>query len=995
MNNKHWLELGFLGLGLLCGLASCSTPTPLSTSTPSGSGRSLEVTWQNPNTAAFARTVTPVYPTCTNFTVTMVNTATSATYKTWNQSGGSFQLNNVPSAVYSLTVDGKDAKSVVVASGTATVDLTAQSSVSLALTLTYVTTGTGTGSLTINPLTTGVTGTISGYTLQLTGSTTTTASFTSTTTLSSLAVGVYQLLLTATKTDGSKAYSMETAVVVPDTTTVWNIPLSDSMFGTTYIPVSALSGVLSSTTLTIGSTATLTLTWNSASSTPSNPTWTSKVVSGSTSTATLDASGLVTALQGGQVTFQITSVDNPNVSTQVSVDVQPQLIYNSNFGTAGGSGSAPSAQQGDVGTTLTVASATGLTSGGRLFTGWNTSADGTGTVYAPGSSFTLTSTNTTLYAQWGASGVGTLTAPSALPSLVLSFSPPITLGVPTTFGVTISYGTSTPTLTALSNPVYQWLLNGKALSDQPGQIGTQTSTLMVSPFSGTWQVGANEITVEVTSSNYPMLSASQSFLVNPASSKDAYSPTIGTLKYVPGGTFFNGTANMSVSDMVMSQNLITGSQYAAIMGNDPSFFLTVPEHPVSDVSWYDALVFCNKLSLKEGLTPVYSINGSTDPNLWGIIPTTDASNWDDATMNYYANGYRLPTEAEYEWAAMGGMSDGLTIDIPPGNINQTGYLKGYAGSKESGGGTQNAVNFEWCLANDTTFKVSPIGTKLPNEFGIYDLSGNSWEWCWDNYATPWTTSAQINYMGASSSSFKSIKGGSFGDAPYALNNRNTYSSYDNTDIMMGFRVVRSLTTIPGFGLLGEWKLNNTWNDTSGNSLTLTPTGTVSFVTGHRGTNTAASFSTGSFSSTSSNNTVLTFSSSNSVAISFWMEDVGAAIGSYPVLCNGTGNSVPFGVFKSTANQLTGFFGAFPSYQVIPYTPNVWQHIVWQWDASTSTASFYLNGKLVSPTSNASLLTPPAPTNTSLTVGAPGYILDDVRIYNRTLSPAEIEALYEE
>lgn len=89
---------------------------------------------------------------------------------------------------------------------------------------------------------------------------------------------------------------------------------------------------------------------------------------------------------------------------------------------------------------------------------------------------------------------------------------------------------------------------------------------------------------------------------------DVTSTIIGTLKAVQGGTFNNGTSDMTVSSFRMSQHEITGGQYQLLMGIDPSNFPTVNNHPVENVNWYHAIAFSNKLSLAEGLTPVYSVS---------------------------------------------------------------------------------------------------------------------------------------------------------------------------------------------------------------------------------------------------------------------------------------------------------------------------------------------------------------------------------------------------
>ena len=138
-----------------------------------------------------------------------------------------------------------------------------------------------------------------------------------------------------------------------------------------------------------------------------------------------------------------------------------------------------------------------------------------------------------------------------------------------------------------------------------------------------------------------------------------------------------------------------------------------PNYPAYDVSWFDALIYCNNRSIAEGRTPCYTISGSTNPKDWGKIPKSRSwESWDDwvnVECDFSANGYRLPKHIEWEYAARGG--NGLED-----------YQFQYAGSDNL---DEVAV---W-----NTDVVSEIKTKKPNGLGIYDLNGNIEEWTFDRY----------------------------------------------------------------------------------------------------------------------------------------------------------------------------------------------------------------------------------------------------------------------
>jgi len=262
------------------------------------------------------------------------------------------------------------------------------------------------------------------------------------------------------------------------------------------------------------------------------------------------------------------------------------------------------------------------------------------------------------------------------------------------------------------------------------------------------------------------------YLTPSGTSGDYTSAHIGTLKYVPAGSFQRDATSTNISTVSafrMSEYEITRAQFLAIMGVDPSYttsFSTGTSDPVQLVTWYDAVEFCNKLSIAEGLTPVYTITGRTPATGY---PITDAS----VTPTWANNGYRLPTEMEWMWAAMGATA------------GATGYLKAFAGST----GSNSIGDYAWYSGNSAS-TTHPVGTKLPNELWIYDMSGNVWEWNWDWYGAP-PTGIQTNYRGAASGTSRVIRGGSWyiNAANATVANRRDGAPGGQAG-SLGFRVVR-------------------------------------------------------------------------------------------------------------------------------------------------------------------------------------------------------------
>lgn len=276
-------------------------------------------------------------------------------------------------------------------------------------------------------------------------------------------------------------------------------------------------------------------------------------------------------------------------------------------------------------------------------------------------------------------------------------------------------------------------------------------------------------------------------------------------KIIPKGKYMRSDKSPSVEnvphDLEVSTTEITRNVYYTVMGVDPSdnnysTFSTEEEkmeNPVQMVSWFDALVFCNKLSMLNGVQPVYKIKGSTNPADWGNVPINNDLDWLAVEWDRNANGFRLPTEQEWMWAAMSGPL--VSVDLDQNGVNTQGWKKKFAGQdlEEAKASSKLIKNYAW-FSNNAKSKTHPAGLTLANEAGLVDMSGNVWEWCWDAFALYGDEDSDAEGSGNNvGEAYRSIRGGSWYSFPsyMRVNARLSLNVYGRNQLT-GFRVVRTV-----------------------------------------------------------------------------------------------------------------------------------------------------------------------------------------------------------
>lgn len=257
---------------------------------------------------------------------------------------------------------------------------------------------------------------------------------------------------------------------------------------------------------------------------------------------------------------------------------------------------------------------------------------------------------------------------------------------------------------------------------------------------------------------------------------------------IPGGPFQMGdnldgmsdapVHNVQVDAFFMDKYLVTGTLWSQVQGWGTSNGYSISggswkalNHPVQTISWYDMVKWCNARSQMEGLTPCYYTDATQT-----VIDKSGKADIQNTWVKWTANGYRLPTEAEWEKAARGGRMG-----------NRYPWGDTISGSNAN----YNVIGNPWQVGNQPW--TSPVGSYAPNNYGLYDVAGDLWQWCWDWYGNYYgTPGSDNNPLGPVSGSNRVRRGGSGENNSSSL--RVAFRIYNGSpgisDTSIGFRSIR-------------------------------------------------------------------------------------------------------------------------------------------------------------------------------------------------------------
>ncbi len=272
--------------------------------------------------------------------------------------------------------------------------------------------------------------------------------------------------------------------------------------------------------------------------------------------------------------------------------------------------------------------------------------------------------------------------------------------------------------------------------------------------------------------------------------------TLDGFSLIPAGVFTMGRTSgdtdsnappvsVNVSAFFMGKYEVTHSLWLTVANWANANGYDIPfgggkgaNHPVHSISWFDMVKWCNARSQRDGLTPVYTVRGA-------VMKTGTTA----PTANWNASGYRLPTEAEWEKAARGGVSGKR---FPWGTDSISHSQANYYSSTSYTYDVSPTRTMHPTYATGSRPYSSPVGSFAANGYGLYDMAGNMWEWCWDWYGASTYVNGATNPRGLSSGSFRVFRGGCWECFPQLCRvAQRGYNTPDAPSGNVGFRMARS------------------------------------------------------------------------------------------------------------------------------------------------------------------------------------------------------------
>ncbi len=484
---------------------------------------------------------------------------------------------------------------------------------------------------------------------------------------------------------------------------------------------------------------------------------------------------------------------------------------------------------------------------------------------------------------------------------------------------------------------YQWYQNGILL---PGQTSKQLIVYnVVSGNSGIYTLRARAGTEAVTSPAFTVTT------YNPV-------PAVNGFAYIPAGEFQMGDAQgvgwereLPLHTVQVSAFYVAKYEVTKALWDDvrewgiSNGYIDLPAgggkagtHPVHSISWYDMVKWCNARSQQDGLVPCYSVGGA----VFRTGSNTPDCDWD-------ANGYRLPSEAEWEKAARGGQ---IGQNFPWGNTITHSQANYYSTSA-------NSFDVSPMRGTHPTFNdgvipyTSPAGSFAANGYGLYDMAGNVWEWCWD-WNGDYSSALQTDPHGPSTGTIRLFRGGGWraGTGSCRVADR-WYAAPNGSDSDLGFRLARSSTPSLNTGLVAYYPFNGNANDASGNGNNGIPVDTTLIADRFGNPNSAYDFNGQSSRINIADNGTVNLT--RDFSIGAWVK---------PRTLNPTAiNDI---ITKHNAGSNSNGTWAFQLYQSLPTfsaTPyfdpvvnagqsmglGVWTHVLFTYEKVTGRWRYYING----------------------------------------------------